>query len=622
MNKKTASYTVINGVLVWISPDVVDFTVPDGVIEVADRAIHPNIKRIVFSDSVEKFYIPVNNNIREIILPISLMDDDYGFKNLAMSKVRLGIPRGYDALQHSDFLKCKRIILRYKTLNDLFDYERKTGYDTWCSLDSELFDANYRGDIECIGPRLNNRERRQVKRYFNESMFGKAKKRIKVVFSQPREVKEEEEEIISRDSEIQLVVSQIQKICEKLPANYRKAVLDKVDELLINYDKKLEEYRPKYNKESEIELELGSAKTSKAQLIASLQSIVLSLASENELTNFLSEIDSYRKLVVSKISEEASGDSLEASIKNVIYYANMLDERRKKVILGKLDKYLLIAENGINSKLSILKGNGEIILENPVDYKADLGLNVSKLLDETKLLADKVGPYKEFRDSLSGINTEIDHKKKTIATDINTLRWVLANLSKSKYRDDLEKRVNALFKKYEEKVSKLLSDDELLNKDNYEKLELAFREEIDPILEEVRSYSYLDKYETNTANKVNIRGQLDESILLINGIKNTKFNKPIKVNKDTELNVITSFVVDLYNQIVSNREISDEVKQKMIADLLDKLNEAFLILESASVTSLKEYNQVLRDILNKLAKVQVNLWDYISDLNYYNEHSR
>jgi hypothetical protein len=107
LNRLTAAYKVVDGVLVWIRNDITDFTIPDGVIDVLETAIHRNIRRLVFDDSVKHFTIPKDNSIEEIILPREIrryrrkvkddgndlvyVPDSLGLENLKNLK-NIGIP--------------------------------------------------------------------------------------------------------------------------------------------------------------------------------------------------------------------------------------------------------------------------------------------------------------------------------------------------------------------------------------------------------------------------------------------------------------------------------------------------------------------------------------------------
>ena len=635
MNEKTFDYTIVDGVLVWIRSDITDFTVPDGVVEVADGAIHDRIRRIVFPDSVKRFYIPKFNSIREIVLPRVLHQYDgeycdtpnyldkcikisFGLDNLRWLKTITPPVEFYTPYfcerPHDEYyvieknkpqtgIKASKVILKYTSLEELLGY----GYEYVGSL---FYSHGSTKQLECVGPPLNNKERRQVKRYFKKYISG-----LDIIFTKTIEVSKEPS-IKNQDAELQALLDKIETLCIKLPVNSRKIIMDKVHELLMNYDKKLEEYRPKYHKDPEIKLDLGSAMLSKTQLITALRSIIFSLSSEEVLVNSLSEIDGCRKLITSEIDKMVLDNSLEANVRNIIYYANMLDERRKKAILDKLNKHFSVAEKGITSRLSSLKVSNEIILENPVDYKANLEMAVFKLLDETKLLADKVAPYKRLQDSLNSSSTHIDPKNSTIAMDIVKLRWILSKLLNDKYKDDLEKRVNDLFKKYDDKISKLLSDDELLNKDDYEKLELAFREELNPILEDIKKYLFLDSYRRMTANNDNILIQLKHAIDFIRAKKNqlnVSNEEKIKIDEAIHSEVIASFVADLYNQIVSSKEISDEVRQEILDDLYAKLWEIYSPLIDKEIDSIKEYNEALQTVLSEIAKIQIGILEYINN---------
>ena len=641
MNKTTPRYRVVDGVLVWIRRDITDFTVPDGVISVPGEVIHENIRRLVFADSVESFYIPEFNSIEEIIFPKKIVayrdrkdhnsrfdyeDVDLGLSNLTKVK-RVGIPYSHrvrkvrgtvgdvwdderEATYEGNY-KCEKIIIRYDSFKQLevYTYGDKKEY-----IRHHFHDGLKIKRIECIGPELTALEKREI-----EKKFESLGRMVVVTYSRPKDVSEEEE---YDDDEMQVLVDEIKKLASFLPEKTQKHILDQINILINEYYVKIEKLEPRYSRKKEPFVpSLETPLSLKANLLDNLRKIKFGLSSEEVLIKLLSDIERYKKITKMDISEFTDDNTLEADIMNIVFLSNSLDDNRKAYILNKLVGILDDIAAGITKQIPTINNSKELVLALPKDYQGELTKSIIDLLNETKNIYEQVGPYKKLFDCLSGKNTMVDNNDKTIVYDINLIRNVLSRLSDGEGKNEIEKEFNKLLKKYREIVLNILNGNDLLNKSDYEKLELDFRKELHPLLEEINRHAQLDKYESTTANKVNIQNQLIESLKLIKSDKAIKISNK-KRKKEPPIPVITSFVIDIFNEVMLNNEITSDTKRLIIDDLEFTLNTAFNGLKKRTISSLSEYNEVISEILNNLAEIKINMLEYIFNMRNYDIQSR
>ena len=68
--------------------------------------------------------------------------------------------------------------------------------------------------------------------------------------------------------------------------------------------------------------------------------------------------------------------------------------------------------------------------------------------------------------------------------------------------------IKAVPNKYSKIIEELLKEPNNLNQPKYEDLEHKIREDLQPLLEQIRNYITLEEYENNNANNTNLLNQL------------------------------------------------------------------------------------------------------------------
>ena len=425
-------------------------------------------------------------------------------------------------------------------------------------------------------------------------------------------------ELNKHDKDIQELLDKINNLCNYLPDNTKNRIINKVNKLLDTYEKDLDNLKPKFGKSDSDILELGTPKdirTLKPGLLAELNGIILSLSSVNTLITFLEELNNYKNLLNTSIDTLSENKTIEGDIKNIIYLSKDLDDKRSKEIIDKLSKYIDDTINKASLDITTILDNNNLVLPDNLDYKTEFKLNISKLYDELYSESKKIKPYKILLDSLTN-NKEEYSTGNDIIDIINSTKYIISKLSNSKYKTDLEKRLNQIIKKHIDIINNIISNKELLENTKYKKIEENIRDDLQPLLETINKYAYLDNYELDKANKTNMLSQLLVCIDIINN------NKLVELNEENKLQPITSYIIEINNKLISNKLIDNNTKKEIRNELLEKLNDGVALLEDKKIDTLEEYNQVLGIIMKSIAGIDLNIDQFTQDMEEYNQYSK
>ncbi len=503
----------------------------------------------------------------------------------------------------------------YKELNDISNaFKPKNQYKNLC--------------ITLIGPKLTILEQMMIKskllgmhvNFVEESELERQKETPKEPIPTPAAKKEEEvsennQISLTNDEEINEVVNKIMAIVNNIVNN--KEIIDKVNDLLKEYEKDKEELKPKFDDEREAfgTIETRNIKYLKPILLGKLESILNGLTLKEKAVNFLFNSKKYLKLLElkpDKLTEE--NNSTEDMIKNIIYLANELDDNKRDKFVNELKEYI----NTYISKASaeIEKIDDPVLTVN-IDYEMELKLNISKLYDQVFKLYEKEKPFKEMLDALKNTTKEEVPKEDSIKSDISKIKYVISKLSNGSYKEKITNTFNNIANKYIILIEEIFKDEERLLKEDYEKIELDFRTEINSLLEELQKYAYLDKYEVENADEINVLEQLSRSIEII------KSEKVIEDTSIYNLQPVTSYIADIHNKIVSNKLIDKATRQQMINKIIAVINESTdEIKNKDTIVTLKDYNNVVMEILKRFSSVELKIDKFICEIEEHKKYDK
>lgn len=188
--------------------------------------------------------------------------------------------------------------------------------------------------------------------------------------------------------------------------------------------------------------------------------------------------------------------------------------------------------------------------------------------------------------------------------------------SDNKYKKEIDNKFKTIFDKYIAIINNILLDDELLMNTNYSLLEEELKKEINPLLELLDNYLLLEKYKNEKINSLNLMDSLITSMDIV------KKGEISKITEEDNYNFIISLIKEINNEIISNELLDKDTKNKIITDLLVKLNNQISILKTNKIESVNEYNEIVRMFLADITEIKVKIEVYLSQFNRYNEYSK
>lgn len=612
-----------------------EITIPEGVEEISAEAFVCcyKLRKIVLSNTLKEIESSTFRScfsLKEITIPDSVKKIGSSTFYNCQSLEEITIPEGVEKIGFETFRGCYKLkkiklhsglkIIDDNAFEDCTSLEEITIPDTIETIGKDVFNQCRRLK-KVIIVQYETKQSNYIKKIYKKLNLKKILGQLtdaEIIFVK-EDILKTTTSISDRieDEEIQKLLNQIQEICQNLPESTRQLINNKVNDIIKEYNLQKDALKPKYNQDKTTTLTSGGTISMvKDTTIIKLEGIILGLSREKKLIEFLKNIEKYKQLLDTNVTELSNDDSIESKIKNIIYYSNFLTLDKKNKIIDKLKSNIEFISKESLKQLGIINNQVELSLNNYQDYERKLSDDISDTLDDIKNEYNKKKPYLELLKCLQSNEFDINNNDETIISDINKIRYVLSKLSNSNYKSGLENKLNIIFEKYINQIIEILNDDELLNKTNYEDLELELRTDINPLLESINNYAYLDKYEEKTANKTNIHSQLQKSLDLISK------GKPVKLTKELSYEVITSFVIETYNEVISSTELTTSDKKTIINDLKYSLNAALNELENNTVDSLKEYNEVVYSILSKIAKVRINAILYINESIEYKNNTK
>ena len=194
------------------------------------------------------------------------------------------------------------------------------------------------------------------------------------------------------------------------------------------------------------------------------------------------------------------------------------------------------------------------------------------------------------------------------------IRYIIVNLSNSKYQNELAEKFTEITNKYSIIIEELLKKPNAINQTKYEKLEHNIRENLHLLLELIRNYISLDEYENNTINSTNILNQLYSCKDIIE--RKEKVTPTKAQNKE----VLTSTIIDINNNLLSDPIIDNEKRDIIERRLLNIIDKYINRLNKTPTCNLKEYNLVIREILKEFIEVQLRTKLYIKEVEDYKKY--
>ena len=565
-----------------------------------EKVILPSKLKIIESEAFRKC-----TSLKNIVIPNGVQEIHIDAFSECESLKKLVIPSSVTKIDRLAFTNCtnlKNITLNYESLETLADFIIKN---------EDFFETNPHVSVTFAGPKLGFKEKARIILYLKRSIEFK-EGQVPIIIPEYTPIT-----TTNLDEDIKKIIDEINEICSKLPEKNKEEITKQVTELLDEYNSNKEKFKPKFDLEENISLNIGTISLLKPRLLSSLNMIKLNLASEKKLIKFLSDLEKYKKLLTEDINELSNNDSIEEKIKNIVYYTKFIDKDKRIEYLTKLKEYIDIEIKNSNNKIG-KNNNKEIELNTKYeeDYEEEFRLNVLRLYDDISAYASKISPYIKL---LNTITTKEEINKpnlddNTLTGLINGIKYIINNLSDSRYQDKLEEKYNEFTNKYSKIIEELLNEPNNLNQTKYEELERNIREELQPLLEQIRNYITLEEYENNNANNTNLLNQLYTCKDIIEA------KEKVTPTKEQNKEVLTSTIIDINNDLLHVTVLDSISKNTIREELSNIIDKHIKRLNKKLIYNLKEYNIVTREILTEFIDIQLKVERYIKEVEEYNKY--
>ncbi|MEE3342704.1 MAG: hypothetical protein VZS44_01280 [Bacilli bacterium] len=411
--------------------------------------------------------------------------------------------------------------------------------------------------------------------------------------------------------DIQDLLYKIDEICNNLSDDIKNSIHDKVDALLKEYDKAVEETSPVYGESNDFIFGKNDIGYIKSKLLTNLEFIIFNLKSNDKIV----KLESYKELLSQdKLDFIKDADSIDSKINNIIYMINSMPDDKKKKYEKDFNTIIDTAIKKINSSIKAIINNKEDI-NSDLDIDVYFDLEISKLYDEISKYYYNELPYELLLSSLEGNNNETE-----IGELLTGIKISIKSLSSVEYRKILEDKFNDCINKYKNDLKNILKEKDVkpLKKDKYNDKELELRKELQFVLKLLKYYELLGAGNPllEKCNKDNIIKELTESKEI------TELNGRVTLKEDDQNKAITSTVKELNNYIEDN-VLNEEQKKNMRKDIINTINKQLKSLEDNDINNIKDYNNKIKEILNELVvKIGVKIEMYIANDKYYNKHTK
>lgn len=498
------------------------------------------------------------------------------------------------------------LIIKYDNYKELYQFvkiitENNTLRDAlngWCTFNI-VFD----------GKKLNFFEQLSLKRLITKHYIT----RINLSFGvQAKDDKEEKPAIQEYNSkynlsdEIKKLLEEINTLSSKLPEEVKVSINQKISKLISDYEKGMQEKnkRPTLSLDDEkisLEVETMDPETI---LLLSLTQIKLDFSSYDRLLKEIASVYKCNELLKSKVDKRPEEvNNVEEIIQAIVYLTNKIDKRKAEYFITKVETTLNDTLNKYNKDLDNLFGNNDtlLLLESPLTNQ-QLKIELLKILDELTIYTKKVIPYLEILKVLNTKEVTTYKEDNSIANTIIGMKYVASFIINKRYQKQLEQEITSFCNEYITKIEGIIANIDNKKESDYHKLEDEMSKKIHPILEKLNLYINKDE------NEKDLLTQLQNCISILNSTELIEISE----NK-----LIESWIGEIHNILMTNEQILDEEKQKIVKKLLAIINNWIEKFDKMSED--EDMFIVMQSISNDIAEVYIKVSGFIKELNDFDK---
>ena len=577
-----------------------EITIPDNVSSIEERAFKGcrKLKKVVLPKNLNLFggSVFLDCPLESLTVHACYQKQEFGHKLL---RHIFNMRDNYNILNFE-------LIIKYDNYRELYQFVNiitknntlRDALNGWCTFNI-VFD----------GEKLNFFEQLSLKRLITKHYITK----INLFFGvQTKDDKEEKLAIgeynpkYNLSDEIKKLLEEINTLSSKLPEEVKNSLNQKISKLISDYEKGMQEKnkRPTLSLDDEkisLEVETMDPETI---LLLSLTQMKLDFSSYDRLLKEIASVYKCNELLKSKVDKRPEEvNNVEEIIQVIVYLTNKIDERNAKYFITKVETTLNDTINKYNKDLDNLFGNNDtlLLLESPLTNQ-QLKIDLLKILDELTIYTKKVSPYLELLNALKNEIVTTYENSNSITSTITGMKYVLPFIINEKNRNQLEKEITSFCNEYITKIESIIANIDNKKESDYHNLEDEMSKKIHPILEKLNLYINKDE------NEKDLLTQLQNCISILNSTELIEISE----NK-----LIESWIGEIHNILMTNEQILDEEKQKIVKKLLAIINNWIEKFDEMSED--EDMFIVMQSISNDIAKVYIKVSSFIKELNNFDK---
>lgn len=425
--------------------DLTELVLNEGIEEIGSSAFYANpLTKIVFPKTLTKinldaFYSPGKVTTSDIVCHSSHIDDNIHCSvNKTTCNLLVIVDQDFNYMEVYNFIqdiKEKRLSVSVKKITFI-------GYKNAFNLFILRSLARSAGiEIEMI-------------KKMDENLKGRITK------SQDQSMEKEEPFFHSGDKEIDDLVNGIKEKSDILGENLRQDILSQVKHLIEQYQKDLEELRPRLDIENQAMVTLKNAQTPRALrlgLISELQKINMNFIDLDHNIYLKEKIEKYKEMLEddSTTQKKEQVESTEDKIQEMKYYASVLG-------LSHIHSEILSILIEIENSLLVSSQNSLVFSGSITTPEQELTRRVDQL-------------YQRLRDAYIFYQSLRGENNTSLGNDMKDLNTII-NFLDIESKKDYQERLDDIKNKYMEEVKDLKIDSDS---------ELEVRKELVPVLEDL-----------------------------------------------------------------------------------------------------------------------------------------
>lgn len=422
------------------------------------------------------------------------------------------------------------------------------------------------------------------------------------------------------DEKIEKKIKDIYELSKYLPDQYRESIRKKVQDLVDDYDDKVEKLEPKFgNLYKEITLSLDNVKFVKSSLDDSLDVLAKELAFCTEYNNIIIKINNYINIVNNGGKVVDDKGELSAIINSILNNIACFDLKRQNALKSALLDYFNTMLVKIDEDIKAILDDNVFTSPTTFNYNQEMILYLGNLNMAIEKESNEFGKYTQLLSILKTENNEFSLGD-GIDDLIGSIRYIISCLTEPSFRNSFSIELNNILKKYIQILNKKTSDSGFVVASNYKEFEGKVYNDLLVLLVKINNRDYSKEVKELQKDDY-VANRYEEFYLTLKECKELLEKDQIIIAKE-EHHPILKVIVPILEKFLNKYDIRPDARYEMKERLLNIFKYYIDLLEGKLKNEENKYDRELyyndlNDLIDKLADLELEIDFYINDENTY-----